>query len=377
MMSKGATFVIKTNEDLPFTSERLGATTVKARKMRILITGAAGFAGHHFVEHILKETDWKIVVYDKLTYASMGYARLRDIDLFGDVFESRRVKILGGDFSLPLAEGVKREIGQVDYIVHMGAETHVDNSIKDPKPFVMANVVGTMNMLDFAREQENLKLFVYFSTDEVFGPVMEGKSKEWDNYNSGNPYAATKAGGEELALAYANTYGLPVLITHTMNLFGERQHPEKFIPLVINKVLAGETVYIHADPSLTKPGVRSYIHCRNMSAALLFLLNYYVEHRPIQGSGAEMSLANTRVKMNIVGEKELNNLELAQFVADVVGEPLKYELVDFHGSRPGHDLRYALDGSKLHNMGFEFPKSFETSMIKTVRWTLDNPRWLR
>jgi dTDP-glucose 4,6-dehydratase len=340
--------------------------------MRILITGAAGFAGHHFVEHVLKETDWEVVVFDKLTYASMGYDRLRDIDLFGDVFESGRVKILGGDFSLPLADGVKREIGQVDYIVHMGAETHVDNSILDPKPFVMANVVGTMNMLDFAREQENLKLFVYFSTDEVFGPVMEGKSKEWDNYNSGNPYAATKAGGEELALAYANTYGLPVLITHTMNLFGERQHPEKFIPLVINKVLAGETVKIHADPSLTNPGVRSYIHCRNMSAALLFLIKEGAKFGRLPNMWVPQ-----RDKVNIVGEKEMDNLQLAQFVAGVVGKPLKYELVNFHESRPGHDLRYALDGSKLHNMGFEFPKSFEESMIKTVRWMLDNPRWLQ
>ena len=326
-------------------------------KKRILITGACGFTGHHFVEHVLKDTDWEIVALDKLTYASQGYDRLRDIN----VFDERRMLILGADFSQPLSEGVKREIGKVNYIIHLGAETHVDRSIENPELFVTANVLGTMHVLNFARSISSLEWFVYFSTDEVFGPAPDAvRFKEWDRYNSTNPYAATKAGGEELALAYANTYHLPVFITHTMNIFGERQYPEKFIPKVIKAVLAGEKVFIHADPTRTKPGSRFWIHARNVADAILFLLKR----------------AQYREKYNIVGEQEVNNLELAEFIADMIGRPLHYELVDFHSSRPGHDLRYALDGLKLASLGWSVPMSLKGSLSKTIHWTLENRRWL-
>jgi len=146
-----------------------------------------------------------------------------------------------------------------------------------------------------------------------------------------------------------------------MNLVGERQHREKFVPLVIRKVLLGETVAIHADKTKTQAGKRHYLHCRNMAAALLFLLE--------QGQVR-------RDKINIVGEKEYDNLSLAQLIAGFVGKPLKYEMVSWHESRPGHDLRYALDGTKLSAMGFKYPVGFEQSLEKTVRWTLDHPHWL-
>ncbi len=325
--------------------------------MRCLITGGAGFAGHHLVEHILKNKDWEIIVLDRLNYASNGWNRLRDIQAYDD----KRVMCVASDFSNQLSEGVVKEIGSVDYIIHMGAETHVDNSIDNPEPFVRANVLGTMWMLEFAKSQKDLKQFVYFSTDEVFGPAPESvKYSEWDRYNCTNPYAATKAGGEELSLAYANTYKIPVLITHTMNLFGERQHPEKFIPLIIRKVLSGEKVFIHSDSEKKNPGTRFYIHCRNMASALLFLLEELW----------------TRNKFNIVGEKEVDNLELALKVAEIMGKPLNYELIDFHSSRPGHDLRYALGGNALSSLGWKPPKDFEASLAKVVNWTLENPQWL-
>jgi dTDP-glucose 4,6-dehydratase len=325
---------------------------------RVLITGGAGFAGHHVVEHILKNTDWEVAIVDRLNYAANGFDRLRDIEAFDD----KRVMVLTADFSQPISEGVVYEIGQVDYIIHMGAETHVDNSIENPFPFVISNVVGTLCMLQFAQKQKKLKQFIYFSTDEVFGPAPDDKLyKEWDRYDSRNPYAASKAGGEELALSFANTYGIPVLVTHTMNLFGERQHPEKFIPKVIRSVRDGEMVTIHSDPTRTRAGSRFYIHCRNMADALLFLI----------GKGQI-----TRDKVNIRGEREVDNLALAQFIANVVGKPLKYEMVDFHSSRPGHDLRYALDGSKLAEMGWHHPLDFEASLEKTVRWMLAHPKWL-
>ena len=161
--------------------------------------------------------------------------------------EKRRVKIVHHDLKAALNPLVCSEIGQVDYILHLAAGSHVDRSIDYPMEFVLDNVVGTANILDFARTQDNLEKFVYFSTDEVFGPAPNGiKYKENDRYNSTNPYSATKAGAEELAVAYENTYKLPIIITHTMNVFGERQHPEKYIPMCIRKARDGEVVTIHS-----------------------------------------------------------------------------------------------------------------------------------
>ena len=324
---------------------------------KILITGGCGFIGHHFVEHWLKNSNYQIFIFDKLNYASEGFDRLRDIQAYDD----KRVVTLAVDFTKPISEGVMKEVGTVDYILHLGAETHVDNSIKSSIPFVMSNVVGTMYILEYAKTMNDLRKFVYFSTDEVFGPAPEGVNyKEWDRYDSTNPYSASKAGGEELCLAYANTYKMPIIITHTMNVFGERQHPEKFIPSTINKVLKGEEVIIHSNPSKIKSGSRFYIHARNVAKAVEFLLER----------------AKNRDKYNVVGEKEVSNLELAKFIAKVVGKPLYHKMVDFHSSRPGHDLRYALDGTKMKEMGWQFPMNFENSLEKTIQWTLDNDRWL-
>jgi dTDP-glucose 4,6-dehydratase len=326
---------------------------------KILITGGAGFIGHHICEHILKSSDAEIIIVDKLNYASSGFDRLRDIK----VFDTNRVKVFTHDITLPIVEGLAKEIGDVDYILHLAAETHVDNSITNPEPFVMSNVVGTMRMLEYARTLKNLKMFLYFSTDEVFGPAPGTTMyKEWDRYNSGNPYSAAKAAGEELCLAWANTYKLPIIITHCMNVIGERQDVEKYVPKVIKACLNGEKIFIHSNKDKTKAGSRFYIHARNVADAVWFLMK-----KGYQGTD----------KYNIVGQKEVDNLELAQMISKVVGKPLNYEMVDFHSSRPGHDLRYGLDGSKMKELGWEPPKSFEESLEKTIRWTLENIKWLK
>ena len=334
-------------------------------KTRILITGLAGFAGSHFCEHILKNTDWEIVGLDCINYAG-NLNRLTDMGIWEK--EKHRVKFIWHDLSSPINENIKNEIGKVDYILHMAAESHVDNSIANPMKFVMSNVVGTGNMLQYARELPDLKRFIYFSTDEVFGPIEKGTHKEDQRHAPGNPYSATKAGAEDLCLAFANTYGLPIVITNTMNLYGPRQHPEKFIPLVIRKVLKEEIVKIHATPDLSKAGIRFYLHARNAAAAILFILQNTTENisvkNPEQG------------RFNVVGEREIDNLSLAQFIANIIGKTLVYELIDFHSSRKGHDLRYGLCGDKLANLGFKFPKTFEESLERTVTWTLENPQWL-
>ena len=337
---------------------------------KALITGGAGFIAHHTISYLLKHTDWEIITLDRLDYSG-NLNRLHDIMLSFDPDIRKRVKIVHHDLKAELNPLVCSEIGQVDYILHLAAGSHVDRSIDYPMEFIMDNVVGTANILEFARKQDNLERFVYFSTDEVFGPAPNGiKYKENDRYNSTNPYSATKAGAEELAVAYENTYKLPIYITHTMNVFGERQHPEKYIPMCIKKARDGEVVTIHSDATKTIPGSRHYIHAEDVSSAVYFLLQYKGTFEPTWGNAK-------CPKFNIVGSEELNNLELAQIIADAQGKELKYELVDFHSSRPGHDLRYALDGGKMRELGWTPAKSVRERIAEVTNWTLNNQRWIK
>jgi dTDP-glucose 4,6-dehydratase len=324
--------------------------------MRVILTGCCGFIGHHTVEHLLKNTDWDIIGIDKLSYASKGFERLRNFN----ALNNPKFKLLTWDLTVPLSQGLIQEIGSIDIIIHMAAETHVDNSIKDPVPFVLNNIHSTLNLLEYARKLPNLKCFLSFSTDEVFGPAPKNiMYKECDRHNPGNPYAASKSASENICLSYENTYKVPVIIINVMNAMGERQHVEKYIPKVIKAVLNDELVQIHSDDDKV-PGSRFYIHARNIADALLFILK--------NGKIGE--------KYNITGQREVNNFELAQMIAKIIGKSLKYELVNFHADRPGHDLRYALDGQKLFDLGWHLPKTFDESLEKTVKWTLNNLEWL-
>jgi dTDP-glucose 4,6-dehydratase len=329
-----------------------------ASKKNILLTGGGGFIGHHFAEYIHKNTDWNIVIIDKLTYASMGLNRLRNNELL----YSKRVKVFTVDLCNELSEGIKKEIGDdINYIVHMAAETHVDNSIKEPSKVITNNINSTVNLLEWARTLPNLKIFFYFSTDEVFGPALGNTLyKEWDRHRPTNPYSASKSGAENICIAYENTYKIPLMIVNVMNAFGERQHVEKFIPKCIKQILNNEMVHIHAYPDKQESGTRFYIHAQNIASAVLFLIN--------NGKIGE--------KYNISGEKEVSNLEIAQLISKFIGNELQYEMVDFHSSRPGHDLRYGLDGNKIYELGWNPKFNFEDSLEKTVKWTLNNLDWL-
>lgn len=326
--------------------------------MRALITGAAGFVGSHLVEHILKTTDWEIVALDRLD-TSGNLNRLGEMIAWQQA--RGRAKMIHHDLRAEINQLLSSQIGKVDVVFHLAAASHVDRSIDDPLSFVQDNVVGTANILNWARHHDRLHRLVYFNTDEVFGPAPAGHAYgEWDRHAPKNPYAATKAAADDLCIAFHNTYSLPILTTICMNVFGERQLGEKYVPLCIRKARDGEVVQIHADTTCTIAGSRFYIHARNVAAAVLFVL----EH----GTPGE--------KFNIVGEREVDNLEMARLVAEFVGKPLMYEMVSFHTSRPGHDLRYALNGDKMALMGWQIPVGFEVSLEKTVRWTLDNPEWL-
>ncbi len=339
---------------------------------KVLITGGAGFIAHHLIYYLLENSDWEIVSLDRLDYSG-NLNRLNNILSKVDIKKRSRVKIVYHDLKSEINPWIKKEIGDIDIILHLAAGSHVDRSIDYPMEFVLDNVVGTANILEYARrvnESNKLERFIYFSTDEVFGPAPKGVDyKENDRYNSTNPYSATKAGGEELAVAYENTYRLPVYITHTMNVFGERQHPEKFIPMCIKKIRDGESVTIHSDKTKKIPGSRHYIHAEDVAEAIYFILTNKLKDE-IDFGGAKCP------KFNIVGSEELNNLELAQIIANCQNKELKYEMVDFHSSRPGHDLRYSLSGEKMKKLGWQ-PSIRLTERIKqVVEWSLNNQNWI-
>jgi dTDP-glucose 4,6-dehydratase len=328
--------------------------------VKILVTGGAGFIAHHLIDELLLKTDAEIISLDRLDYSG-------NLNRLHNVLENnpnkKRVRIVHHDLKAEINPHVASHIGKVDIILHLAAGSHVDRSIDFPMEFAMDNTIGTVNLLNYARTIDIQRL-VYFSTDEVFGPAPEGVFyKENDRYNSTNPYSASKAAAEEFCVAFENTYGLPVWITHTMNVFGERQSPEKYIPLCIKKVDRKEKITIHSDPSKTKAGSRHYIHARDVADAMLFLLN-------------EVKQADKCAKFNIVGKEEWDNLKVATTIADIQGKPLHYEMVDFHSSRPGHDLRYALDGSKMAALGWVPRIDIAERLEQVVNWSLKNKEWL-
>lgn len=333
----------------------------RPKRKKCIITGGCGFIGHHVVEHFVKNTNYDICVIDKLSYASKGYDRLRNTGVF------HLIQTFCFDLANPFPPGLYYELESenVEVILHIAAETHVDNSIVTPVPFVTNNIESTLNLLEYSRRLPNLKNFIYFSTDEVYGSAVEGEAfKEGDPHKPSNPYSASKSAAEMLCQSYYNTYGLPLIVMNVMNAFGERQHPEKFIPLCINKITAGELITIHAYPGgedgARRAGSRWYIHARNIAASVLFVL----------GNGKHGE------KYNVQGEIELDNLAIAQFIAKELGKELKYTMHDDPVSRPGHDLRYALDGTRLQRMGWELPKTFEESLRQCIRWMVQNPDWL-
>jgi len=341
---------------------------------RLLLTGGAGFIGHHIVDMFLRRTDWEIVSLDRLDYSG----HLNRLDSVVSTFpkkERKRVKVVWHDLKAPITDLCKNFLGDINIILHLAASSHVDRSISHPMEFVMDNTVGTVNVLDYARSLPNLERMIYFSTDEIFGVAPPGVNyHERDRYNSTNPYSASKAAAEEFCVAYENTYKLPIFVTHTMNVFGERQHPEKFIPMCIRKVRDGETIYIHSNATKTQAGSRFYIHGQDVADAMYFLLHLNEEqlaevHKPDWG-GAKCP------KFNVVGKEEIDNLTLAQYIADAEGKKLKYEMVDFHSSRPGHDLRYALSGEYMRSLGWEPKFTLKQRITEVVDWSLSNPEWI-
>jgi dTDP-glucose 4,6-dehydratase len=352
---------------------------------RVLLTGAGGFVGHHCLEHLLVNTDWDVVCLDSFRHRGKT-DRIREI-LDGrsgseKFIDGDRVHVLTHDLRAPISDQLNYELGDIDYVISMASDSHVDRSCSEPRPFIESNVSLVLTLLEWLRERQvsgvyrPVEKFLHVSTDEVYGPAFGSHLHgEGEPHRPSNPYSASKACQEDILFSYWRTFRLPVAVSNTMNIIGERQDPEKFVPLVIRAVDRGDTVEIHSGSG--RPGSRFYLHARNQADALLFLLRTqpfprYGERLP----GSPDQYTATMARWNVVGEREVDNLDMAALIAVYSGRELHYELTDFHSSRPGHDLRYALDGSKLAELGWSPPVPLEESLEATVRWTLDHRQWL-
>jgi dTDP-glucose 4,6-dehydratase len=330
-----------------------------------LLTGASGFVGSHVLRHILVNTDWFVVCPTTFTHKGLTDRIRVACEGLDDAYS--RIKVIKCDLTSPISPITAHEFGKIDYVINVASESHVDRSIEYPAPFIINNVALICHLLDWARIAQPEKI-VQVSTDEVYGPAPLGYAhREWeDQHFPSNPYSASKAAQEDIAFSYWRTYGLPIAITNTMNIIGETQDTEKFMPMTIKKVLNGDVMKIHASPT-GEVGSRFYLHARNQADGLLHVLS-----QPFPAYGE----SEVPQRFHIVGEREVDNLEMALMIAEAVGKPLNYELEDFHSSRPGHDLRYALDGKKITDTGWALPIPLKESIQRTVEWTLQHPEWL-
>ncbi|MEM3596553.1 MAG: dTDP-glucose 4,6-dehydratase [Candidatus Bathyarchaeia archaeon] len=310
--------------------------------MRLLVTGGAGFIGSNFVHYITnKYPDHEVVVLDKLTYAG------RKENLKGLL---NRITFVKGDISKK--EDVEKVVKGCDFIVNFAAETHVDRSIIEAGTFVLTDVLGTYNLLEACRKFEVKKL-VQISTDEVYGHILKGSFNEEDRLSPRNPYAASKASADLLCRSFFETYSLPVAITRSTNNYGYYQHPEKLIPKTIIYALLNKKIPVYGEGK----NVRDWIFVEDNCEAIDLVLHH--------GENGEI--------YNIAGKQELENIQVVKTILKIMGKP--ESLIQFVKDRPGHDLRYSLDVSKIEKLGWKPKTRFEEGIRKTIEWYKANEWW--
>lgn len=313
---------------------------------KVLLTGATGFAGSYLVEKLLAETDWDIYCIERLTPRA---------NKLGALSFSPRVHHLYHDFRSELPEYMLQMLAGCDYIIHMGAEVHGMRSLQDPELFVKTNVLGTLNLLEAARLLQP-KCFIYISSAEAVGSAHAPESLAEDTVlNPSNPYAAAKAAGEMLTQTYARSFGVPAMIVRTMNIFGERQGIDKFIPGVIKKMLDGTVINVHVGPD-GKSGSRHWLHIQEFTNAVFFLMKY--------GTVGET--------YHIVGP-EKSNENVISIIGLALGVPFR-----MHPEVPGrsHDMRYSIKDTKLSTDAYQ-TGDFEANLVRTTLWYKANREWLR
>lgn len=333
---------------------------------RLLLTGVGGSIGIHTFCHIMHKTDWHVIGVD--SFRHKGWCD-RIAAVLNDHPDWReRLTIITHDLVAPFSTLEENRIGKVDFIISMASLSDVQASIDDPVPFVTNNTHIALNMLEFARKVKP-SAFIQISTDEVYGPSGRNSGHpEWSPILPSNPYSASKAAQECLSIAWWRSYGVPLILVNTMNNFGEMQQDNKFPVMVQKAVEAGDTVTVHGTQG--NIGSRHYLHSRNFSDALLWLL---VNTNP---TIHEPGCLDRPDRYNIVGDAQLDNLEMARTIARLMDADLKYELVGMSDLRPGHDNHYGLDGSKLLGMGWASPVGFEESLAETIRWQREHPEWI-
>lgn len=313
---------------------------------RILVAGAAGFIGSNFVRLMRKtRPDVQITVLDKLTYAG-NLANLAEFEgqpgyrfVQGDICDETLVEALAS---------------HVDAIVNFAAETHVDRSLMDPFAFIETDVRGTAVLCEAARKH-NHEVFLLVSTDEVYGDVREGRSNEDHPFRPRSPYSASKAAGEHLARAYAESFGLPLLVTRGSNNYGPYQYPEKLVPVLVTNALDDLPLPLYKDGSAVRDYIYVEDHCRAIDMVL---------HEAEVGG-----------VYNIGTGAETSGLQVAEAVLEILRKPRS--LIQFVADRPGHDYRYALDTRRITELGWEPQVTFAEGLERTVQWYLKNERWWR
>ena len=330
-----------------------------------VLSGSSGFIGSHCLEYFLKNTDWNFIC--PVSFKHKGTPE-RITEIFDRTPEFRdRVKVITHDLTVPFTEHTIKNLPQIDYIINVASDSHVYRSIQDPVPFIQNNTNLVLTMLELARAVKP-KVFFHISTDEVYGSAPVGVSyKEWDVIKPSNAYAASKAAQEAIAFAYWRTYNVPLVITNTVNNFGENQDSEKYLSKLIKQIHNDETVTIHGNDEYI--GGRFYIYVDNHADAILHI----IKNVPIKMFKDEDDLP---LRFNVTSEDEYDNREVAKLVAELMGKELKYKLEDMHSDRPGHDRRYALDGTKLKETGWIMPFPFKESLQKYIAWSLENTQWL-
>ena len=315
--------------------------------VEVLVTGGAGFIGSNFVRHALAaHDDWRITTLDKLTYAG----RMENLH---DLKDHPRHAFVRGDVAdaavaAPLVKAA-------DVVVHFAAETHVDRSLMHAGDFITTDVVGTFVLLEAARESGRLRRFVQISTDEVYGSVPAGSSRETDELKPRNPYSASKAGADRLAYSYFATYEVPVIITRASNNYGPYQFPEKVIPLFVTNAIDGIAVPLYGDGLQIRDWLHVLDHCR----AVDFLIE--------RGENGEV--------YNVGGGNDVRNLDLTRRILELTGRD--ESLIRHVPDRLGHDRRYSLDTTKLRRLGWTPREPFDAGLAETVEWYRANEWWWR